>query len=813
METRFTLTQGEGVLRDFAGRDWYCADVGLVESEEQDNLLGSATRSVLIGRQGAADVAGLLPTPEPTEPTGGITQPADEATGDAATTPGDPEEWELERVGRARVATDAGESTVPPLWVPGEPPLLLAAGYNGDLLALEAGDDLGTIRWRFRPGGTIYSPPAYDAARGRLYFGAGDRRVYALDVRGLFLWSFETGDNVATRPLLVALAPARTSRPDLVVVGSEDGTIYALDAESGAERWRVAAGGPVVSSPVLVGGQDRGVVAIGSDDGSVIGLDAATGAQRWRYAAGGATEAPLVLDAGTVYVASRDGTVAAFDPATCETTCSASWETKLGGLLRQAPAVGGGRAFVVDDDGYLVTLDAQTGRRLWSTPEAAYVGPPTIVGASLVLARRDGDVSWLDEAGVELKRWSGAEASGPVDARPKFELGPSAGGGALWLADDGAVVRRLGPASTPGEAAALRATLALRSTQSPFDGGLLVYTPAAYQGTAVVLNPDRGVYLVDPATGRGVRRATIPGDTIVWPTDPVVAGDTLLATVSTTLHAVDLPTGQVRWSFLAPVVGSALRPPSVVGDTVLWAVSQEAGGEGPASAAGPRGVLYAVSLADRTLRWQAPLGGYLAVGGALGHGDTAYTSTPPAAYDLQSGAPRWQAGSSALPGLALGGPALDEAGATVFVGALDPQTNVGKVVALRTADGSPRWQAELGSDALRGTERLWLDGDTVIVPAASGAVIGLDVGSGLERWRYRPDSARLGSVGVEAGRIWLVLENAQVIGLDARTGRVVARFRDLNTSLEGQGINQRPVVIGGRLLAAVGRMLLGFPLP
>ena len=60
----------------------------------------------------------------------------------------------------------------------------------------------------------------------------------------------------------------------------------------------------------------------------------------------------------------------------------------------------------------------------------------------------------------------------------------SVGGGALWLADDGAVVRRLGPPGALGEATALRPTLARRATAPPFDGGLLIYTPVEYQGAA-----------------------------------------------------------------------------------------------------------------------------------------------------------------------------------------------------------------------------------------------------------------------------------------------------------------------------------------
>jgi outer membrane protein assembly factor BamB len=250
----------------------------------------------------------------------------------------------------------------------------------------------------------------------------------------------------------------------------------------------------------------------------------------------------------------------------------------------------------------------------------------------------------------------------------------------------------------------------------------------------------------------------------------------------------------------------------VAGDTVLWLISQE-GVAGPGDAAGVRGVLYALGLADGIVRWQTPLGGFGAIGGAVVQDDTVFVSTPPSAYDLATGALRWRTEPANLGGLGLGGPSLDESGAILFVGAIDPRTDTGQVVALDAASGRPRWRGPLGTEAPRGTERLWLDGDTLIVPTLSGPVIGLDAGTGRERWRYRPTAPRLGSVTVADGRAWLVLENAHIVGLDTRTGQVVARFRDLNVSLNGQGINQRPALVDGRLVAAIGRMLLAFPLP
>ncbi len=103
--------------------------------------------------------------------------------------------------------------------------MVLAAAQNGDLIAFAAHADGGKILWQFHTGGTIYSPPTVDLATGRIYFGSSNKRLYALDINGFYRWSFPTGDNIATRPLVTK---------SLIVFGSEDGSVYALDREIGS---------------------------------------------------------------------------------------------------------------------------------------------------------------------------------------------------------------------------------------------------------------------------------------------------------------------------------------------------------------------------------------------------------------------------------------------------------------------------------------------------------------------------------------------------------------------------------------------------
>ncbi len=408
--------------------DRRCAGVGTVESRALDPAGRLVSRIVTIGTDGRETRAGAPPAvalPERARPT-------------------DPGRWRLERI-RTLEAASPGSSTFAPVYLEGgEPPTVLAATNAGDLLAVDAAAT-GTVRWRFHAGGRILGAPAIDRRRGRIYFGATDKRLYALDARGLFLWSHRTGDNVAGRPAVAG---------ETVVFGSEDRSVYGLDAGTGARRWRVRTGGPVVSGPAVVGS----TVVIGSDDGSVYGLDPRTGDERWRRNLGGAVEGPIVPAAGMAYAVSRRGVVAAL----AARDGTVRWKRDLSGTLRTAPALGGALLLVVSEDGTLTALDRATGRERWSLRDRGFVGPPVVAGGKVIAASLDGLVRLLDFAGRERRRWSAGLASPGDDLRPGFRLGflfgkprpgfvfgPTLGGGAAWLGDE-AVVLRLGPPAVSG---------------------------------------------------------------------------------------------------------------------------------------------------------------------------------------------------------------------------------------------------------------------------------------------------------------------------------------------------------------------------
>lgn len=173
------------------------------------------------------------------------------------------------------------------------------------------------------------------------------------------IWSFETGDAVESEPTVVN---------ETVYVGSQDGYVYALDAETGDQQWRFETGVPaeeqrkasagVWGAPHVV----DGTVYVGANDNHLYALDAATGEQRWRVDTGRYVWGSPTLVDGTLYGASRSHLVFALDPETGEK----EWTYRAEGPVGSAPTVVDGRVhFASYLDVNMTTLDAETGDLVW----------------------------------------------------------------------------------------------------------------------------------------------------------------------------------------------------------------------------------------------------------------------------------------------------------------------------------------------------------------------------------------------------------------------------------------------------------------
>jgi outer membrane protein assembly factor BamB len=784
IEHRLDLTQADALLSRSSMRTWLCADLGAVMVEEFDAEGVLTLRSELISLDEhplPAAAAALLPPGEPFQPV------HDAAPDDLA----DPAQWTLTRFGRTWPAgNNAMGNVFAPVLLPTVPPLLLAAAQRGALTAFSVEPDgVGQARWQFSPASTIYGAPTYDVATGHIYFGASNGHLYALDANGLFLWSFAAADNIATRPLATA---------DRVIFGSEDGYLYALDAARGAPIWTFDAGAPIVSSPVLASGAQPSVI-FGADDGAVRALALTDGALRWVFATENAVEADPVVRDGVVYLGGYAAQVYALDAA----TGALRWRADLTAPVRTAAAVGTDAVYVVDEHGVLSALDRTTGNRVWRTSGQEYVGPPlllaTAASEALFAATYDGALVQFDAEGAAVMRWEANAATAATDQQtPSFRFGPTSGGGALWLADDSAVVRRLGPVAQP--TVNLRLAWQQSAFTAPFTGAPLLSSAVRYGEDALLVDLAGAYYALEPATGAPRAVGTLTRLDMPVTIEPVVQADLLLTIISGTLVATDLAQQQERWRVTTGLPG---RPPAVTEGQVLWLAAAVGVGDAPGMAL----TLAAHDLATGAEQWRRQLGGAPLVGGAVAHGDAVFTATPPGAFRLEDGAVRWRA---ALTGFGIGGPAVDALRHQILVGMVAETDYAGSIAALDLTTGAVNWQTSLPDGlTLAVADRVWVSGDVVVAPTGSGAV-GLDAATGALRWRYDLPAPQFGLATVDGDLLWLMLEDGDLLSVDTTSGALAGRSAGLGLALQDVSFWQRPLVFGDRVIAPAGASVLGY---
>jgi glucose dehydrogenase len=238
-----------------------------------------------------------------------------------------------------------------------------------------------TVKWKFQTGDAIVSSPS--VAGGRVYIGSNDNFLYALDAAtGKLLWKFDCRGNVASSPAVVG---------GLVYVSSLDGNLYAVDAANGVKKWSFATEGErrfsapginyippakeimpeiwdfYLSSPTVVGD----TVYFGSGDHQIYAVDAATGALRWKFATGNVVHASPAVAEGIVYIGSFDS----YFYALSARDGTLLWKFKTGDD-EQAHCLTGipGSACVADGvvyfgsrDAHVYALDAKTGALRWNT--------------------------------------------------------------------------------------------------------------------------------------------------------------------------------------------------------------------------------------------------------------------------------------------------------------------------------------------------------------------------------------------------------------------------------------------------------------
>jgi outer membrane protein assembly factor BamB len=293
---------------------------------------------------------------------------------------------------------------------------------------------------------------------------------------------------------------------------------------------------------------------VAGNDGTVLALDAETGREVWRANAGAKLGAGVGSDGRFAAVVTRDGELVTFEQG------QVKWRKPLGTRVSTAPLVAGERVFVLGIDRGVQAFDAIDGRKLWSLQRPG--DPLTLAQAGVIAAFKDtllvgqgprlagvdplqGSVRWEVAVGAprganEIERLADlvgpAVRIGDVVCTRSFQAAVG-----CVDAERGAVVWSKNIGGTDGVAAdagfVFGADASDRLTAWKAGGGELAWTSDKLQyrglgtplsvGKAVVFgDADGTVHWLSRETGEAQLRLPTDGSAIVGA--PVVSGSTML---------------------------------------------------------------------------------------------------------------------------------------------------------------------------------------------------------------------------------------------------------------------------------------------
>ena len=427
------------------------------------------------------------------------------------------------------------------------------------------------LRWSFGfPDASVaWSQPT--VAGGRVFVGSQNGTVYALDARsGCIRWTFAAQGGVRTAVTIDA-APGAT--PARVYFGDTAANVYALDADTGRQLWvRRADDHPlarVTASPTLHEGRlfvgvSSYEEAQGADPqygcctfrGSVSALDAATGAVVWKT--------PLITDP-----LQRRGTSTAGVPL-WGPSGSGVWSAPTIDPRRRWLYVGTGNAYsapAAPTTNAVVALDLQSGAVRWIrqvTPGDVYVSNC-----------RPGNPNCPDVVGPDVDFGSPPMLTRTSTGRDLIVIGQKSGlGYALDPDNEGAIVWQyragrggiLGGIEWGSAVDGERAYFAVSDATHPQPGGLHAVTLATGAPAWTAAPPP-----VACGAGRGCNAAQSAALT-------AIPGVVFSGSFDGALRAYSTATGEVIWSFDSNRTFTAVNGVPAAGASI--------GGPGPAVAGG-----------------------------------------------------------------------------------------------------------------------------------------------------------------------------------------------------------------------------------
>lgn len=218
-------------------------------------------------------------------------------------------------------------------------------------------------------------------AEGKLIISDSDLYTHCISTQGQPVWKrsiinsfMKNGERILTDQIAggAYYQSNPTAVDGTVYFGTPSRFVYAIDSETGKEKWKFELGGSVSGAPTY----DNGRIFIGQQgaEEEFYCLDATTGREIWNQKTGWVWGSATVSD-GMVFVPCIDGYIMALDASNGHMI----WRHRFNMSVCSEPCVEGDQVIFGSWDNYMIAFDKKTGRVNWQ-----FQGGGTDSGVSII---------------------------------------------------------------------------------------------------------------------------------------------------------------------------------------------------------------------------------------------------------------------------------------------------------------------------------------------------------------------------------------------------------------------------------------------
>jgi outer membrane protein assembly factor BamB len=281
------------------------------------------------------------------------------------------------------------------------------------------------VHWRLMAGGPVRQTPVVHD--GRVFAATARGEILCADLNGELIWSLELvkGETPDGNPLRQRIDAPIACFEGLLLVGTGDGSLYALDPATGEDRWIYKFDGAILGTPNYLAPDENHangrVFALEQSVGMLVCLDAATGDELWRAEEVDRSDASIAVSTKAIVFGSCAAALHVFDPATGKRLRDI--EIDPDSQVAGGVALTGSRVISGCRSGKILEADIASGEITWiyEASDAEIFATPAVTNDWVVAASYDSFVYALDRktGGLRWKFDTEGQPGSPVIAGDK----------------------------------------------------------------------------------------------------------------------------------------------------------------------------------------------------------------------------------------------------------------------------------------------------------------------------------------------------------------------------------------------------------